>query len=42
MCQQFITRVLKEKVCGYSDMSADYNVRSEKEGIWIQAYVSSI
>jgi hypothetical protein len=40
--QQFITRVQKESVCGYRNMSAVCNESSEKESMWIQAYVSKL
>jgi hypothetical protein len=36
ICQQFITRDLKERVCGYRHISAVYNKSSEREGLWIQ------
>jgi hypothetical protein len=42
ICQQFIMRVLKERACGYRHMSAVYNESSEREGLLIQAYVSSL
>jgi hypothetical protein len=42
ICQQFIMRVLKERVCGYRHMSAASNKSSELEGLWIKTYVSSL
>jgi hypothetical protein len=42
ICQQFITTVLKKRVCVYRHMSAVYNEISEREGLWIQSYVSNL
>jgi hypothetical protein len=36
ICQQFITRFLKERVRRYSHMSAVYNESFERDGLWIQ------
>jgi hypothetical protein len=39
---QFLTRVLKERACGYRHMSAVFIESSEREALWIQAYISSL
>jgi hypothetical protein len=41
-CQQFLMRVLNERVCGYRHMSAVSNESSEREGLWIKTCVSSL
>jgi hypothetical protein len=35
ICQQFITRALKDRVFEYRHMSAVYNESSEREIMWI-------
>jgi hypothetical protein len=37
ICQQFVKRVLKERVCEYMHISAVYNESSERQGMRIQA-----